>query len=266
MPDTNSIHETPFIYPGKTPAVHTPYSSNTIKVNPSFYSDKSTSPTFVKNPDTHASQKYTKITLALRMLFACLLLFFMILILLFSNVFGKIYNSTQLLDYNKFLCPVVMQNPEPFSENSPPPNYLILNASIWKAASEKDINNYNYDENGKILVTVNEAAQACSNLFGDKIKFDLNDISLDKTFYEYNKEKEVFYVECISYDQCYIPSISEIVELENMLVLKVNYIKIEPGNNSLSNAAAQKQMEYHLKKNISNNNFYIFEIINSNKK
>lgn len=261
MPNTNPTYESPFVYPGKTPSVRPiEYSS---KINNVANFNKSPKQILTSHSDTlkpssaSKEQKSHKSILIIRILSASIvLLLFTILILFFSKVFGEIYNNNQLLEYNKFLCPVVMQNPEPFNATNPPPNHLLLNASIWKAASEKDINNHNYDENGKILVTIQEAIQACSDLFGDTIKFDIDTMLSNESFYEYNKEREIFYVECISYDQCYIPNVSEIVEFGDLLILKVNYIKIEPPN-----AVPQKQMEYHLKKNINNNNFYIYEIL-----
>lgn len=266
MPDKNQISEDFFIYPGRNSTKYNKNINNNY-VKPRL-SLKQHPNQIAKNTNlkiTYIFKKSLNFKSLLRILPAyVILLFSTLLILFFSNTCAQIVNNIQFFDYNKFLYPIVMQNPEPFSENNPPPYYLIMNASIWKAASEKDNSDCNYDETGKILVTLEDAKQACSSLFGDNTKLEPNCESHYKSFYEYNSEKQIFYVDCVSHDQCYMPNTVNAINLGNTILLKVDYVKIGPSDDlekyPNDDQSTQKHMEYYLKKNINNGKFYVSEI------
>ncbi len=258
----NDLTSKDFIYPGRNSL------NSYLKTRNHTYNSSQNSNNINRistKPEQYIIRNCTKSKMIFRLILSTITLgIFTFFIFILSRVFSKGNSNDCFFDYNMFIWPVVMQDPEPFSENVPPPNDIVMNASIWKAASEKSSQN-NFDFDGKILVTLYEAELACDALFGNNIKLNPNDETLRKKFYEFNTEKNLFYVDCVSYDQCYMPNTVNLLNLGNSIVLKVDYIVMDsPINkgfhNINSDISINKKMEYCLKKNYKNDKFYISSI------
>lgn len=262
-----------FTYPGKAVNPKTTVGlsdkTNNPNYNLKFIDFVRNYSSYKKNAPMHTNKKI-KYNIhkksAFRMLAASFLLaIFLILIIFCSGVFGISQNNSKFAEYDNFIWPVVMQDPDPFNEQSQPSKEIILNASVWKAASEKRTDDYNYDIYGRVLVNLKEVITACHALFGDKINISLENINPNNKFYEYAPEKNIFYVDAVSYDQCFMPQTVSITnESEHIIALKVNYITVNSQINLYSNTHGEnhpeKIMEYRLKKDSKNNYFYIYEI------
>lgn len=185
-----------------------------------------------------------------------------------SGVFRAEKRSSRFAEYDNFIWPVVMQDPLPFNEIYPPDNEMVLNASVWMATSLKKLDNESLDKDGRVIVSIDEINKACSNLFGRELSFSDKNINFKKSFYEYSNEKNTFYVDCVSYHNCYVPRTVNVVDLGDIVKLKVGYIKIVKSDNPIlnlkDNSVVDKYMYYTLKINKKTGQFYIYEVKNSN--
>ena len=254
-----------FIYPGKNQIDYNLRTGKNIiikqsTISPKFKKHKNISNLILKK--YIFNYNFVKSSPTFRIILATVAMATLILtVLIFSNVFCKTNNDTHFLEYDKFIWPVVMQDPNPFDENNPPTDDVVLNSSVWKAASEKNgyYENY-YDSKGKVLVTLEDANSACKNLFGNSMELNIDNLNHKKTFYEFIKEEKTFHVDCLSYDQCYIPNVIDLLDLGSTIILKVNYKTLDSFFNN--NNSVKKCMEYYLKKQPINNKFYIYKISN----
>ncbi len=223
------------------------------------------SPFFTNTTGHSGTNKNIKGKFIFRIILASVVLITSIIIVtFFPSVLGVMHNGSKFVQYDKFIWPVVMQDPDVFSENNPPSNELLLDSSIWKAASEKTKDSCNYDSRGRVILLAEEVKAACSVLFGDKYNISPKSITANNKFYEYSPEENLFYVDAVSYDQCFIPRTVGLTQYEDLIILKVDYINIEENtelNDRYSkNYKSPKHMEYFLKKRTDNGDFYISEI------
>lgn len=263
-----------FVYPGKSirdiPVKKKSSSSSIVltSINAENYTDTTRNYRNYKKNISHPISKKIKRKSNNRLIFriayaSFALSVFIITVAFFSGVFSAAHNNSKFNEYDQFIWSIVMQDPSPFDENSPPNDETVLNASIWRAASEKGSGMHNYDSKGRVLVSADEVNTSCHILFGDNVDVQLKNINSSNKFYEYIPENNTFYVDAVSYDQCFMPNTTSLTELNDLVILKVNYTTADcqPGMSSKPDKCKpEKTMEYILKKNSSNCNFYVSEI------
>lgn len=109
-------------------------SSNLICVR-SFFGRSNNDGFFKKIYDNHG-KKHNKN--AIKFLLICLILMASIVAISIAlSAAEKGDNALGLSDYDNFIWPVVMQNPENFDESCPAEASTMIAAAVWKAAAEK---------------------------------------------------------------------------------------------------------------------------------
>lgn len=184
---------------------------------------------------------------------------FIIMVAFFPSVLGAAHNEFKFMQYDRLIWPVVMQDPDFFSEDNPPSNELLLDASVWKAASEKSEDSCSYDNKGRVILSTEEIETACKTLFGDERNISPENIK--NKFYEYNPEQNLFYVDAVSHEQCFMPNTVGVTQHKDLIILKVDYVNMDENSNLNYRSAKcykpKKHMEYLLRKNAGNGYFYI---------
>lgn len=182
----------------------------------------------------------------------------------YKSVKGLFDNSAEFERYERFISPVVMMDPAPFSVVENIEDDLLLQSSLWAALTGENRGAYTYDENGLLLVPSSDVNVAAAKLFGPTVhvihrSFDDNDAS-----YLFDPEISAYRVPSIN-KVAYSPSISSIQKNGDDLVLTVGYVApgniwtTEPANaNENSEPTPEKYMLYTLSKN--GNEYYISAI------
>lgn len=188
------------------------------------------------------------------------LILFIVVMVFFSEVFGVGQSDVKFVEYDRFIWPVVMQDPEPFDEQNPPNFELMLNSSVWVAAANQQPNCLNSDNNGRVIISIEDVNKACNTLFGKDLQMFNEDSSLYMNFYEFDSNKKIFYVEAISNDRCFMPKTISLSNKNDRLVLKVGYFVPDHRDIKNEKVKMKKQMKYILRKNSKTGKFYISEI------
>lgn len=166
----------------------------------------------------------------------------------------------QLNKWNEFITPVVMQDPQPFDDVTQATENMVLTAGMWRAimcgATKTDPQ---FDEAGRVMIKSDVVKKACTELFGDKCKFNPKAYS-DKSFFTYNENEDKFHIEAISNYNNYIPYIKDCKSKGDIIRVDVGYV--EPGDpwrqGENNNPTPQKSMIYELK---SKNGVYYIDSI-----
>jgi len=159
-------------------------------------------------------------------------------------------NALGLSDYDNFIWPVVMQNPESFDESSPAEVNTMVRAAVWKVAMEKKDDKNKMNNDGQLVLSFDEVLEACESLFDrDFKKSDL--IGINEDFFRFDEDKNCFFVESVSGVDNYIPHTVNAYRKDDDIVLKVGYVvpsdRFELDMMGIRENNISKYKIYHLK-------------------
>lgn len=182
-----------------------------------------------------------------------------------NRIYAAATDDSRLREYDTFLTPVVMQDPQPFASPDKAPDDFVLNASLWKAITANNGTNYTeYDDAGKVLVPLGDVVQACRDLFGPSCQLQPKTLA-QETFFTYDSNENKFHVALYSSDSTSIPYTDSIKKQGDSTILRVGYVSpSDAWRNQTSSTIAKpkptKYMDYVLKTDPSNNKEYIYAI------
>ena len=186
-----------------------------------------------------------------------------------TNIGKQIYfaatDDTKLREYDTFLTPVVMQDPQPFVSPDKATEDFVLNASLWRTITANNGTNYTeYDDAGKVLVPLGDVVQACHDLFGPDCQLQPK-TPAEETFFEYNSDENKFHVALYSSDSTFIPYTDSAKKQGDSTVLRVGYVSPSDAwrtqnSSTITAPKPTKYMEYVLKTDPSTNKEYIYAI------
>ncbi len=177
-------------------------------------------------------------------------------IVLLNHLSLNTFNVTYEENYNDFLLPVVMNDPEPFELIDDLNLDTILNSAVWHTIISQDYNKYEkYDELGRTIIPFNDVSESASKLFGSLYNLPLENPS-KITFFELDKENKNFLIKPISSDESYLPNI----------ILQVGYsYASDPfweDKTDVDINSYEKIMIYVLDNDIKNKSMYISKVQN----
>ncbi len=203
---------------------------------------------FKKIYDNHG-RKHNKN--AIKFLLICLILTVSIVAISIAlSAAEKGDNALGLSDYDNFIWPVVMQNPESFDESCPAEVSTMVAAAVWKASAEKKDDKSKINDNGQLVLSFDEVNEACESLFGRGFeKSDL--IGINEDFFKYDENKNYFLVESVSGVDNYTPHTVNAYRKGDDIILKVGYVipseRFEPDMRGIRENNISKYKIYHLK-------------------
>lgn len=165
--------------------------------------------------------------------------------------------------YDHLIWPVVMHDPKPFNEITPPENKLIWDSSVWRSATAK-INNPMRDENYNLILDKDEVINSAHILFGSKI--DVEQSNPDNSyFYDYDVTNKKFIVKTIDNHENFFPKTVSCVRTYNTVNLKVGYVIPSERFSSINSDKSDKYkikkiVNYQLKKDPLTHQFYIASV------
>ncbi|MGN1043964.1 MAG: hypothetical protein ACI4PR_04085 [Acutalibacteraceae bacterium] len=197
--------------------------------------------------------------------FIIISLIFAVSSVIFAIAIGFFTGRETAVDLKKFddiILPVVMQNPEPFSENNPPRAQTVLNSSIWDAAMNK--REVISDELGRIVLSESEINESANRLFNMDIDFDKVE-NFSEGFYVFQRNENKFLVNSLSGTDNFAPKTLNFCKKDSEIILKVGYVvpgdRFNGSMTDFSENKIEKCMQYHLKKNKNTGKYFISAVL-----
>ncbi|MCR5484419.1 MAG: hypothetical protein K6F09_02380 [Clostridiales bacterium] len=134
-------------------------------------------------------------------------------------------DSKKIAEYEKFLEPFVVVDPEPFDDINSANSIDLLDAAIGSLIQNSDNNYPLYEgEVTGLLVPQDEVEKYFIKLFGKEVK--LVHMAVENSFYNvlYNSQKKAYVIPITSVDPTYTPKIYDIKKTGSSIVLTVGYI------------------------------------------
>lgn len=148
-----------------------------------------------------------------------------------DRVISKVKNfdskAAAKAEYEEFLEPFVMFDPDPFDDISTAKIAQLINAAIWSVTSDDDSSDmYEYTDGG-LLIPAQAVTEEFTRLFGSQIE-DLESVyrTVDMSAHDitYDSAQAGFIIPITSIDIAYIPEVYEIETKGNSIILSVGYI------------------------------------------
>ncbi len=138
-------------------------------------------------------------------------------------------NEAKKSEYEEYLSPVVMLDPEVFDDVTKADMTDLLAASILSLLSEDENNPYNFEfvegETSGIAIPEETVDKAFAELFGNEIKPEHQSVECSTCVFEYYNATERYIIPLTGYDPAYVPDVVEIDKnREGTIALTVGYI------------------------------------------
>lgn len=138
-------------------------------------------------------------------------------------------NSSQKAEYEEFLRPVVMYDPDPFDDVRSADITQLVNAAIWSLITQSNSTeafSYSTGDNMGILIPVEQVTDEFIRLFGGEIDIASQYNSIDMSSHDitYDSAQGGFIIPITSLEVAYTPEVYEIEKKANSIILSVGYI------------------------------------------
>lgn len=217
---------------------------------------------------TSTFQHFTKFLLKKvpKTLFTSLIItVFIVLVISVFGFFLEFDEKRLLSDYDRFIFPVVMQNPAPFSPDSPPNNQLMLKSGIDDVYMNSNSDVLPFDPDGRQIILGQDVRNSISKLFNYDVPFDDATLSTVSSC-SYDPSSDIFFIEPIHNHFFFSPHTikSESID-KNLTKLTVEYLVsdlsfFELQSDKLNKKSVEKTMTYFLKDCTDSKNKYIFKV------
>lgn len=138
-------------------------------------------------------------------------------------------NTAQKEEYEEFLAPVVMYDPDPFDDVSTADIPQLVNAAIWSLITDSgstEVYSYSEGDNMGILIPKEDVNAEFIRLFGTEVdiseQYELIDMSAHDITYD--AAQGGFIIPITSLDMAYTPEIYGIETKGSSVILSVGYI------------------------------------------
>jgi hypothetical protein len=182
-----------------------------------------------------------------------------------NQIYTAATDDSKLREYDAFLTPVIMQDPQPFASPDKATDEFVLNASLWRTITANNGTNYTeYDDAGRVLVPLGDVVQSCRDLFGPDCQLQAK-TPAQETFFEYNSDENKFHVALYSSDSTFVPYTDNAKKQSDSTILRVGYVSPSDAwrtqtSSTVTAPKPTKYMDYVLKTNPSTNKEYIYAI------
>ncbi len=138
-------------------------------------------------------------------------------------------NSAQKEEYEEFLRPVVMYDPDPFDDVRSADLTQLVNAAIWSLITQSNSTesfSYSTGDNMGILIPVEQVTAEFIRLFGNETDIASQYDSIDMSSHDitYDSAQGGFIIPITSLEVAYTPEVYEIEKKANSIILSVGYI------------------------------------------
>lgn len=177
--------------------------------------------------------------------------------------------SASFAEYEKFLKPVVMFDPDAFDDVNSADVSSLANCAVWSIITgEGSTDKYSYSEGNTsgLLLPENEVVEELKRLFGEEIDYKAAFSSLDMSDYDitYDSARGGFIIPITSLDVMYVPKVISSEEKGSAIILKVGYISALAYSNITSGEYTapepDKYMQITLRSHSTGSGYYVSSI------
>lgn len=189
-----------------------------------------------------------------------------ILITVILGVVMDVEKREKLISFDNLIWPVVMQDPEPFSQECPLNTETMLKVGVWDASCHYKMDKVLFDKDGRQIILGKDVRESVRKIFN--VDIDVKESIPDGMyFFNYDISEDKFYVEPINKDQYFTPHTKSYEDMENNLTkLTVEYLVPQSQYDEVAKKSkerkVEKVMQYILKEDERTKNKYIFKICN----
>ncbi|MCM1544273.1 MAG: hypothetical protein NC110_03140 [Ruminococcus sp.] len=172
-------------------------------------------------------------------------------------------NSEQLREYESFIAPVIMNDPDTFDDVSKADKAQLIAISIWSILDDNiDPDKYEYAGDGMMLPQ-KEVEQRFASLFGNDVKLTHSTVDGGGIEFQYSAKKKCYIIPITGITPIYTPKVVEATERNNTIVLSVGYLAGEDweqdSNGNMVAPEPAKYVRVTLRKN-SDGSYYVSAI------
>lgn len=183
----------------------------------------------------------------------------------------KLTDKTQLKnEYEAFLKPVVMLDPEPFDDVTRADMEDLLNASILSLLTDENNSPYNYEfvegEVSGLAISQEEVEKAFKKLFGSEVTPVHQSVECSTCVFEYQSAAGRYVIPITGYDPAYSPRVIDIDKTgEGTVALTVGYIAYSDWEMNSDNDFTQPEPSKYRKITLreSGGSYYVSAIQNA---
>ena len=187
------------------------------------------------------------------------------MVAVFVGLFDKtsLFKNTGDVNYDMFILPLVMQDPQPFDAVNNLDSQVALEASIWSTILSKPMDYYNnFDQNGRTVIPFSDIDNSSKELFGPGYQLKIDDIN-GGSFFEIDPNNKDFHISPKGNGDCFIPNTESQEIGSDEINLTVAYLEpADPYGGSEDDQTPSKKMRYTLKKDVSTKKYYISSVSN----
>lgn len=176
------------------------------------------------------------------------------------NKISALSNKTkQKAEYEKFLTPVVMNDPAEFDDVSKADMSQLLEASIWAIIREDNKPSlFDYSDEG-MLISQKDVENSFKNLFGTEVTPEHQNAG---ELFSYDETKNSYVVPITGVMPTYVPKVYDISKKSNIIYLTVGYLRPEDWETDSNGKMIEPQPSKYMKISLGNKNkkYYIMSI------
>lgn len=138
-------------------------------------------------------------------------------------------HSAKRAEYEEFLKPIVMFDPDPFDDISSADMPQLVNAAIWSLITDTESDDdfaYSQGDTMGILIPQDEVTAAFKRLFGTEVDVAAAYATIDMSRHDitYDANQGGFIIPITSLDVAYVPHVYELETQGSSVILTVGYI------------------------------------------
>lgn len=162
-------------------------------------------------------------------------------------------NGAKLREYESFIYPVVMNDPDTFDDVSKAQQSQLIAISIWSILqSNLDTDKYSYSDKG-MLIPKKDVEEAFQRLFGADVKVNHTSTDGGGIEFKYSEKKGQYIIPITGITPLYTPSVLDAKEKNDFITLSVGYLSgddwEQDENGNLVKPEPSKYVKIILRKN-----------------
>lgn len=136
-------------------------------------------------------------------------------------------DTPKLMEYQAFIAPVVMNDPDTFDDVSKANTSQLIAISIWSILND-DLSPDKYESaSGGILIPQKDIEKRLSVLFGSEVKPQHATVDGGGVEFKYSAKKKGYIIPITGIEPIYTPTVLSADEKGNTVILNVGYIASE---------------------------------------
>ena len=133
-------------------------------------------------------------------------------------------NAEKYEAYEKFIAPVIMNDPDTFDDVTLADQGQLLSIAIWSILDgDPEADKYEYTDDG-MLLPAKEVEESFRRLFGDQVKIIHSNVDGGGIDFRYSEKKKAYVIPITGIEPIYTPRVVDAKENSSSVELTVGYL------------------------------------------